>query len=46
MFAHLIEDPDNSYVSLESSLMRAHQQAVTGKGSKGGIRLWGIPEGV
>ncbi|MEM6941508.1 MAG: IS5 family transposase [Pseudomonadota bacterium] len=34
VFAHLIEDPDNSYVSLDSSLVRAHQQAATGKGSK------------
>jgi len=44
VFEHLIEDPDNRYVSLDSSLVRAHQQAATGKGSKGGIRLWGAPE--
>lgn len=46
VFEHLIEDPDNNYVSLDSSLVRAHQQAATGKGSKGGTRLWGDPEGV
>ncbi len=46
VFEHLIEEPDNSYVSLDSSLVRAHQQAATGKGSKGGIRLWGGPEEV
>ena len=40
----MIEDPDNSYVSLDCSLVRAHQQAATGKGSKGGRRLWGVPE--
>ncbi len=44
VFEHLIEDPDNSRVSLDSSLVRAHQQAATGKGSKGGIRRWGVPE--
>ncbi len=35
VFEHLIEDPDNSYVSLDSSMVRAHQQAATGKGPKG-----------
>jgi len=46
VFEHLIEDPDNDYISLDSSLVRAHQQAATGKGGgqKGGIRLWGVPE--
>ena len=37
---HLIEHPDKSYVSLDSSLVGAHQQTATGKTSKGGIRLW------
>lgn len=46
VFEHLIEHPANSYVSRDSSLVRAHQQAATGKGSKGGIRLWGAPEAV
>ena len=32
VFEHLIRDPDNDYVSLDSSLVRAHQQAATGKG--------------
>ncbi len=44
VFEHLIEDPDNSHVSLDSSLVRAHQQAATGKGSKGETRRWGVPE--
>ena len=32
--------------ALGSSLVRAHQQAATGKGGgqKGVIRLWGVPE--
>ena len=43
VFADLIHDPDNDYVMLDSTLVRAHQQAATGKG---GIRtrLWGAPE--
>ena len=46
VFAHLIGDPDNDYVSLDSSLVRVHQQAAIGKGGgqKGGIRLCGVPE--
>jgi transposase len=32
VFQHLIRDPDNGYVSIDSSLVRAHQQAATGKG--------------
>ena len=32
VFADLILDPDNDYVSLDSSLVRAHQQSATGKG--------------
>lgn len=46
VFNHLIKDPDNDHVALDSSLVRAHQQAATGKGGgqKRGIRLWGVPE--
>lgn len=32
VFKHFIEDPDNDYVSRDSSLVRAHQRAATGKG--------------
>ena len=41
-----ITPSDNDYVALDSTLVRAHQQAATGKGGgqKGGIRLWGVPE--
>lgn len=41
VFADLIIDPDNEYVSLDSSLVRAHQQAATGKG--GGQNVWPAP---
>lgn len=46
VFAALINDPNNDYISLDSSLVRAHQQAATGKGGgqKRGIRLWSVPE--
>ena len=32
VFEHLIADPDNGYVNIDSSLVRADQQAGTGKG--------------
>jgi transposase len=43
IFTSLIEDADNRYLMLDSTVVRAHQQAATGKG---GIktRLWGVPE--
>jgi len=48
VFAALIDDPRNEYVMLDATLVRAHQQAATGKGgAKRGAprtRLWGVPE--
>lgn len=44
VFKHLIDDPDNDYVMLDTTLIRAHQQAAGGKGGRG-IRRWGVPEG-
>ncbi len=38
IFAALTSDPDNDYLMLDSTLVRAHQQAATGKG-RAGIRL-------
>ena len=43
IFASLTADPDNEYLMLDSSLVRAHQQAATGKGGTA-TRLWGVPE--
>jgi len=43
VFASLIKDRDNQYLMLDSTLVRAHQQAATGKGGAK-IRLWGAPE--
>ena len=43
VFASLIKDRDNQYLMLDSTLVRAHQQAATGKGGAR-TRLWGVPE--
>ena len=43
VFASLIKDRNNQYLMLDSTLVRAHQQAATGKGGTK-IRLWGAPE--
>ncbi len=43
VFADLTKDRDNQYLMLDSTLVRAHQQAATGKGGPR-IRLWGVPE--
>ena len=43
VFASLIKDRHNQYLMLDSTLVRAHQQAATGKGGTK-IRLWGAPE--
>ena len=43
VFDHLTADRDNDYLMLDSTLVRAHQQAATGKGGPA-TRLWGVPE--
>jgi len=43
LFESLTGDPDNQYLMLDTTLVRAHQQAATGKGGPK-IRLWGVPE--
>lgn len=45
VFEALIRDPRNEYLMLDTTLVRAHQQAATGKGGAR-IRLWGAPEEV
>lgn len=47
VFTLLKDDPRNEYLMLDATLVRAHQQAATGKGAaKRGerTRLWGVPE--
>jgi transposase len=43
VFESLTSDPDNQYLMLDTTLVRAHQQAATGKGGTA-TRLWGVPE--
>jgi transposase len=43
VFEALIDDPKNEYLMLDTTLVRAHQQAATGKGGQR-TRLWGAPE--
>ena len=43
IFEDLTSDPDNQYLMLDSTVVRAHQQAANGKGGQK-IRLWGAPE--
>lgn len=43
IFEDLTNDPDNQYLMLDSTVVRAHQQAANGKGGPK-IRLWGVPE--
>jgi putative transposase len=42
VFEALIKDRDNKYLMLDTTLVRAHQQAATGKGGPK-IRRWGVP---
>ena len=43
IFEDMTSDPDNQYLMLDSTVVRAHQQAANGKGGQK-IRLWGAPE--
>lgn len=43
VFESLTGDPDNQYLMLDTTLVRAHQQAATGKGGTA-TRLWGVLE--
>lgn len=43
VFAVLVRDRGNQYLLIDSTIVRAHQQAATEKGGPG-IRLWGVPE--
>ena len=39
-FQVLLDDPDNCYVVIDSTIVRAHQQAICGKGGAE-LRIWG-----
>ena len=42
IFQVLLQDPDNRYVMVDSTIVRAHQQAAGGKGGAN-VRLWAAP---
>ncbi len=46
IFADLVRDKKNQYLMLDSTIVRAHQQAATGR-KKGAAktRLWGVSRG-
>jgi transposase len=44
VFQALTKDRDNDYLMIDSSIVRAHAQAATGKKGGSRIRLWGAPE--
>ena len=43
VFTALTADRDNQYLMIDSTIVRAHQQAAGGKGGLK-IRRWGVPE--
>ena len=43
VFTELTADRDNQYLMIDSTIVRAHQQAANGKGGPK-IRRWGVPE--
>lgn len=43
VFQILLADAKNDYLMIDSTIVRAHQQATTGKGGAK-MRLWGVPE--
>ena len=43
VFTTLSRTPDNEYRMIDSTIVRVHQSAASGKGGRG-TRLWGAPE--
>jgi putative transposase len=44
VFHELVRDKKNQYLMIDSTLVRAHQQAATGRKKGAQTRLWGVPE--
>jgi len=44
LFDDLVADRKNPYLMLDSTIVRAHQQAATGRKKGAKTRLWGVPE--
>src|ERR1035437_8030897 len=43
VFHELVRDRKNQYLMLDSTIVRAHQQAATGRKKGARTRLWGVP---
>jgi len=46
VFSDLVADRKNLYLMIDSTIVRAHQQAATGRKKGAPTRLWGAPEEV
>lgn len=46
VFHELLRDRKNQYLMIDSTIVRAHQQAATGRKKGAKTRLWGVPEEV
>jgi transposase len=46
VFRELVADRKNLYLMIDSTIVRAHQQAATGRKKGALTRLWGAPEEV
>jgi len=46
VFRQLVADRKNLYLMIDSTIVRAHQQAATGRKKGAPTRLWGAPEEV
>jgi transposase len=46
VFEELVRDRKNQYLMIDSTIVRAHQQAATGRKKGARTRLWGVPEEV
>jgi len=46
VFHALVRDKKNQYLMIDSTIVRAHQQAATGRKKGARTRLWGVPEEV
>jgi transposase len=44
LFDDLVKDQKNPYLMLDATIVRAHQQAATGRKKGAKTRLWGVPE--
>ncbi len=46
VFHEIVRDRKNQYLMIDSTIVRAHQQAATGRKKGARTRLWGAPEEV